>query len=366
MRPLASPGLAVIAASLGVGLGCSAVESVSPAPLPLACAPVATDGGVPLLGGSDCDPLVPTQCGFPFPSSVYLADDPTTPTGKRVAIGATTLPRYGAGPHIDASLWNDSDGFSPGQPALVHLPGATVTGLPSQDTIAASIDPSSPTILLDADTGELVPHFAERDESIPTEDDAERTLMIRPVVRLDDARRYIVAIRRVVDAGGAPIEPSPAFRALRDGEASCDPSVVARRDLYADIFARLEQAGVPRGDLQIAWDYTTASRANNTSRLLYMRDDALAKVGADGPAYVIDRVEDNPNPHVRRQAHGAHDGAALPRPARPGRQAPARRAAGRRSRTARASSASSSTSPTRRRRARRGRCSRTATGSSAP
>jgi hypothetical protein len=300
MRPLALLGLAAISAC--AGLACSATESVAPLPIP--CTPVVPDGGVPLLG-SDCDPLVPTQCGFPFPSNVYLRDDPTTPTGKRVALGATTLPTYGAsGPHIDASLWNDSDGFSPGQDALVHLPGATVTGLPTQDTIASSIDPSSPTILLNADTGELVPHFSEIDESITTEDDRERTLMIRPVVRLDDARRYIVAIRHVVDAGGKALDPTPAFKALRDGEDSCEPSVVARRALYEDIFARLEKAGVPRGDLQIAWDYTTASRANNTARMLYLRDDALAKVGADGPAYVVDLVEENPNPHIRRRISG--------------------------------------------------------------
>src|ERR1041385_1541323 len=41
---------------------------------------------------TDCDPLVPTYCGFPFPSNVWLVDDPATPTGKHIAFGATTLP----------------------------------------------------------------------------------------------------------------------------------------------------------------------------------------------------------------------------------------------------------------------------------
>ena len=42
---------------------------------------------ISLLEG-DCDPMVPSECGFPFPSNVWLVDDPTTKTGKRVAFGA--------------------------------------------------------------------------------------------------------------------------------------------------------------------------------------------------------------------------------------------------------------------------------------
>ena len=264
----------------------------------------APQGGAPLLGGADCDPLVPTQCGFPFPSNVWLADDPSAKTGKRVRFGETTLPRYTGGGPIDRTLWDDSDGFSPGQPAITHMPGATVTGLATPDDIERSLADDSPTVLLDAETGERIPHFAELDVSIYTEDASERTLLIRPAVRLADSRRYIVAIRHVVDDQGKPLAPTAAFEALRDGSSSCDPAVSARRDLYADIFAKLAKVGVAKDDLQIAWDYTTASRENNTRRLLSMRDDALAQVGPDGPAYVIDTVEDDPNPHIWRRITG--------------------------------------------------------------
>ncbi len=251
-----------------------------------------------LLAGADCDPLVPSHCGFPFPSNVYLAEDAT---GRHVAFGATTLPTLNK-EHLDPALWADSDGFSPGQAPLTELPGATVTGLPTQDSIDLSLTTGSPTVLLDADTGELVPHFAELDMS--GADDADRAFMIRPVVRLKDETRYIVAIRHVVDAGGATLEPSPVFRALRDGTDHEDPSVERRRALYDDIFGKLEAAGIPRTDLQIAWDYTTASRENNTRWLLHMRDDALATVGEEGPEYVIDQIEEDPNPFIKRRIHG--------------------------------------------------------------
>jgi hypothetical protein len=165
------------------------------------------------------------------------------------------------------------------------LPGATTEGFATPSTIDRSLQDDSPTVMIDAETGERVPHFAELDMS--TEDDARRTLLIRPVVRLADATRYIVAIRGVVDETGAVIDPPPAFAALRDGTEHTDPSIEQRRGLYADIFARLADAGVQRETLQLAWDYTTSSRDNNTARLLHMRDDALAIVGDQGPQYTI-------------------------------------------------------------------------------
>jgi hypothetical protein len=256
--------------------------------------------GLPLLG-ADCDPLSPGQCGYPFPSNVYLADDPTTVTGKHVAFGEKTLPSYTAGARVDRTVWSDSDGFSPGQPALFYFPGATIAGLPTQDTIETSLGADSATVIIDAETGERVAHFTERDESLVGEQPEDRAMIIRPVVRLKDKTRYIVAVRKVVDADGKTIAPSPAFQALRDGTDSCEVSVTRRRDLYKDIFARLEKAGIKKDDLQLAWDYTTASRENNTSRFLHMRDDALAVVGDKGPEYTITMVEDNPNPHIYKR-----------------------------------------------------------------
>jgi hypothetical protein len=263
-------------------------------------------GGLFLLAGQDCDSVVPEHCGFPMPSNVYLVDDtvsdPQRPTKKHIAFGATTLPEFAEGMHIDPSRFADHDGFSPGEPPMTFLASATAVGLPTQDNMEMSTTAASPTILLDADSGELVPHFAEVDES--TFDDTTRTLMLRPAVRLKDSTRYIVAVRHVVDTSGKVIAPSPAFQALRDGLSSPDFSVDRRRALYADIFSKLAAAGIDKSDLQIAWDYSTASQINNTQQMIAMRDDALATVGADGPDYTIESVTENPDPMVRRRIMG--------------------------------------------------------------
>ena len=248
--------------------------------------------------GPDCDPLVPSHCSLPFPSDTALVDDPSTKTGKRVAFKAGALPQHN-GTATDPASWADADGFSPGGNLVTDMPGATTTGLPTQDDLPRSLGGDSPTIVLDADTGERIPHFSEIDVS-PKADNGE-PFLIRPVVRLADAHRYIVAIRHVVDAQGNRLPPSPAFVALRDGKPFDHPSIEPRRARYQDIFDKLSKAGIAKDDLQIAWDFTTASRENNTRAFLKMRDEALALVGDEGPTYTIVSVEENPNPHIRRR-----------------------------------------------------------------
>lgn len=256
-----------------------------------------------MLAGEDCDPMVPQRCGLPFPSDVWTRPDAETITGKRVHFGETTLPFHAhTQQSLDSELFTEFDGFSIGQAPMTYLEGATVTGLPSVDDIDLSLTPDSPTVIIDAETGERVPHFAELDLTgdIPE----ERAFMMRPVVRLKDATRYIVAIRNVVDDSGTPIEPTPVFRALRDESESDDPTVAARRFHYDDLFTRLADAGVDRADLQVAWDFTTSSLENKTDWILHMRDDALAEVGDDGPDYVIDEIIDDPNEYIARRIIG--------------------------------------------------------------
>lgn len=249
-----------------------------------------------------CDPLVPTKCGYPFPSNVYTIDAPETPTGRRVQLDDAMLPVASNGGRATGTPWSKSDGFSAGGTLLTHLPGATTAGLPSVLDPKRSLDADSPTVLLDTVTGERVPHFAELDRA--EGDSEQRSFMIHPVVPLVDGRRYVVAIRKVQSASGE-VAPSPAFQALRDQEASSEPSVEARRGLYEDIFARLAAANVARAELQLAWDFTTASRENVTGWLLHMRDQALAAAGDAGPTYRIESVEDTYEPNeVAFRIHG--------------------------------------------------------------
>jgi hypothetical protein len=244
----------------------------------------AGDGGTAGNGGAggqsfsyphlDCDPLVPEYCGFPFPSNVYTIEDDTTVTGRRVRFLETFLRGN------DSTPWDYSDGFSAGTPIMTQINGATGKELGGSEDIEQSLSNSSPTILLDAENGELVAHFAEIDSQARTAE--ERATMIRPAVRLRDNARYIVAIRNLTNEADEVIEASPEFAALRDDTPSDDESIEARRDLYEDIFEKLEEEGWDRSEVQMAWDFNTASDENNTRWLLHMRDTAFELIEQDG------------------------------------------------------------------------------------
>jgi hypothetical protein len=244
----------------------------------------------------ECDVLVPTHCALPFPSNVFTEDDDTTATGRRIAFAPAMMPTTRYGVATDPAPWLRSDGFSTGLGLVAHLPGATTQGFATPLDIDRSLADDSPTVVLDAETGEKLPHFAELDMSTSQAD--RRALVVRPVVRLANARRYVVAIRDVRGDDGEPLPASEPFAALRDGTPSDEPSIEDRRGLYADIFARLAEAGVARESLQLAWDFTTASAENDTGNLVHMRDEALALVGPGGPEYTITDVVPDLEPGI--------------------------------------------------------------------
>lgn len=245
----------------------------------------------------DCDPLVPSFCGYPWPNNVFTTPDAESPTGRRLHFSEAMLPKH-TGLPTDPAPYEQVDGFSPGGFIHVQLPGATRTGVATDRNIERSLESDSPTVIIDAETGEWIPHFVDIDSS--TDDDAQRSFSLFPARRLQDDHRYIVAIREVVDVNGEALAPSSAFAALRDlttwePEAGFEAAAVEdRRPLYADIFMRLDQAGVAREDLQLAWDFTTQSTADQTQNLVHMRDEALAMGPIDYTVRSV-RTDDYPD-----------------------------------------------------------------------
>lgn len=264
-----------------------------------------------------CDPLTPTYCGFPFPNDYFTVADASTVTGIRLALPDEAMPPNRFDQRSNPDAFNEMDGFSPGIAAMTHMPGAMVTGLATPNTIEDSLESDSPTVLLNADTGERVPHWVDRDEwvvqakiRVEANEDRpdftisrpldelreEQAMMLRPAVRLDDATRYIAVFRGVVDDQGRRLEPSPGFLALRDGTPSDDEIgdiIESRRAHFEEIFETLDDAGIGRDDLQLAWDFTTASKENNTSAMLHIRDDAFEEY-PDGVPYTIEVITDTP------------------------------------------------------------------------
>ncbi len=240
-----------------------------------------------------CDPLNAIECLLPFPSSHWTQADATTSTNLRVSIPSaatpdfihlTALPNLGVGElrGFDTAALSRNDGFSPTAQVMMHFtlrPNVVKSDAPRLDPINRhwsdrGLQPSSPTLLFDFDTGEQINHWIENDARANS---ASRTLtFLRPTQSLIPGRRYLVAVRDLKDDRGFDIEAEAVFRNLRDGEPSDLDAVNERRAALEPVFQRLDELGVDRSTLLLAFEFTVQSDEALTAEMIAMRDAAFS------------------------------------------------------------------------------------------
>ncbi len=254
--------------------------------------PLPVNDGLP----ADCNPLrVPGSCLTPWPSAIYLKDDPSTVTGFRVDLDPATLPVVNvSNTPLDTTRANMADGFSPAASLIAYFAERIdPASLVPEDDVGASLQPGASTAIVDMSTHQLVAHFSIVDENVRYDTDRQG-LLITPVTRLLPAHRYAVAITKAVRtlAGGAPTPP-PLFQDMLQGFSPDDPQSHAQLSRMPAIVASLAAAGVPQSQLVVAWDFVTSSDESLTAHVLSMRDQALTAAGPDGGGYTITEVDDH-------------------------------------------------------------------------
>lgn len=243
-----------------------------------ACGGGGNNTGIP----DQCNPLGGQGCLLPWPSMTYTKADSSSATGIRLDLPLAAMPKNVDGSQVDpAALDQRWNGFSNVGPMLAQFPtGVSPDGLPPHTDPAQSLAAASPIVLVDMDTGERTPFFAEVDQNEPSPHGA---LIIRPLARLHPGARYAVAIRNTVKAAdGSPLKPSPGFAAIRDGGDFNHPRFGALKSRYDSIFAALATAGVDKHELVLAWDFVTATDDMLQSDLTTMRAAALPAMGTGG------------------------------------------------------------------------------------
>jgi hypothetical protein len=283
---------------------------------------------------SYCDNFDPTVCLQPFPNDYFTKLDSGTTTGRQINFNPLAMPRNAADKPIDPTAWNQGDGFSPGSLITLHVPGLDnqtalgETGSVALDDLPAYKDPGAPIVVIDATAPghPRWPIWTEMDANASS--DSVRNLVIRPAVNFTEGHRYIVALRNLKDAQGNPIAAPAAFAAFRDHPCTtCEANApyaggeTNRAAHMESIFRTLGQAGIARGSLYLAWDFTVASRQSLTQRMLQIRDDAFAQLGerpsqlaslkippaSKSPRFVVTSVTDftpAQNPNIARQVQG--------------------------------------------------------------
>ena len=242
----------------------------------LACSPDPgdTDDGRTLY-------LVDESPLLPFPSMQLTQTDETSATGYRLAFPTDLLPYSDGGSPIDVARLNRLDGFSPAATVVVAFPGVVIDGgnLPTWHEPAASLVPSCPVQLIDLDSGERLPLFAELDAHPDAEGGESQALLIRPLQAMAFGTRHAVVLTSALLQDDGSAVPAPeGFVGLRDGAAH--PSLQGEVERFEALFAQLEGLGLERGELVLAWDFVTGSEAVMHAHL----DHVLAAVEADLPA----------------------------------------------------------------------------------
>ncbi|TNE91551.1 MAG: hypothetical protein EP330_04920 [Deltaproteobacteria bacterium] len=196
------------------------------------------------------NPVVPETAMLPYPSDLWLTEDASMPSGRRVDFGAALLEQ------AEGDWFADADGFSRAAPLLTWFPdGVDGSTLP---TVAESIEADSPVSLVDLTTGERVPVLAELD--MHTDNDREQVLIIRPARAMAADTPHAVVIRdgvRLVD-GSAP-RLTRAMEALRDDIPTDSDEVEALRESFEPVRDWLDAEGVDPETVVQAWTFTTRS-----------------------------------------------------------------------------------------------------------
>ncbi|GAA4681635.1 hypothetical protein GCM10023347_40670 [Streptomyces chumphonensis] len=240
-----------------------------------------------------CDPLDPAACVLPFPSDWHTVPDASTDTGRRVAFVADALPANVRGTHVDPAEWNRNDGFSPGSMVLAQVPGLDLgrTGAAPVTDIGASLDRDAPIVLLDLDTGQRHPYWAELDAN--ADDPARRALIVRPARNLAEGHHYAVVLRDLRDADGTPLPAPDAYRKVAGKPLHPGDPLYERQRQLRPALRGLARAGIdPRG-AYLVWDFTVASERGLSERMLHLRDESFRELGDEAPEFLVTEVREH-------------------------------------------------------------------------
>jgi hypothetical protein len=265
-----------------------------------------------------CDYLDLAVCLQPWPNDYFTIADRTTGSGRRLNLDLQSMPKNVEGKPIDPADYNRNDGFSPGAMIVTKVPGLETrrafdrSGIVPNTDMARAFAPDQPVVLINTRTHGRALAWAELDAN--PKDPKDVNLIVRPGRNLDEATRYVVALRDLKDADGRRIAPTKEFRVFRDRVITTNRTIEGRRPHMESLFRTLAEAGIDRDGLVRAWDFTTASETNLSERMLSIRDDAFGKLGdtnladlkvqGDSPRFLVTHVTENPNAKLARIVEG--------------------------------------------------------------
>ena len=239
------------------------------------------------------NPLVPGEAMYPFPSDFFVEDDPDSRTGRSLSIPAEALPG-----DLVPETFEGVDGW-PRMPVMLAFfeGGVDPASLPDPGDEGASIADTSPAFLIEEGTWKRIPVLIELDAQAITE--SKQALILRAHQALEPDTQYVVLITdRLSRADGdGPLEPTEAFRALRDDILTDNDAVESMRDDFKTVQRAIDETQLTREEVVLGWSFHTRSREQVVTPLLTMVDQMMT---AELGAYQVDSdVDTGENREIR-------------------------------------------------------------------
>ena len=268
-------------------------------------------------GAGNCQPYAEKPCLMPFPNDLFTKKDPSSKTGLGVHLPQAAMPTNQDGSQIDVAPYDRNDGFSPGSMIVAKVPGLDTPQALQETNPAPLTDMSqafrkrAPVVLIDEKTGKRQLIWVELDSN--ADNPANTMVLIHPGKNLEYGHTYAVAMRHLKDADGNKLNAPSWFKKFRDRKRLPKDQRTDKKR-YDHMFKALKQAGIPRHNLYMAWDFTVGSAKSLTRTLLHIRnasfrtlgDQNLAddEVAGHAPSFHVDSVETNPDPGIARYITG--------------------------------------------------------------
>ena len=239
-----------------------------------------------------CDNTNPIHCMLPFPSDAFLVDDDSTNTGKRISYSANTIPSSGTVSQINLPIINQIDGASPNTQIMTAFDtDPDVSQMAGQYSIEKSLETGHPSMIINQNTGELIPHWTEID--IRSDESEPSIIHLRTIKALDHNTSYVILFTDLKDSDDNYIVAPVGFAALRDNVITNSPDVEDRRTDFQELFIWIEEnTDRSISSLQTAWVFNTASTESIIGPLLSMRNDALERIGENGIGCTVESNEE--------------------------------------------------------------------------
>lgn len=233
---------------------------------------------------TNCDEMINEYCSLPFPSYVWLKDDPSTESGLRVNIQSSTLPYTKTGKFISGEYLNNFDGFSISSPLLWYLEDVDESQFISYRNIGQSVILNSTSLIINVDSGELHPHFAELDYLNPGDN---KIAYLQPSKSLMYNTHYVVVIKALRSSSTQQMiatvpllqEYISAYENQTTYVANSNVNQQRYERFTTTIFPILQSIGVNMNELQIVWDFHTTSRSSLLSPIVSVHNVTLSRVG---------------------------------------------------------------------------------------